>query len=144
MGITRSEKRVAKALGALLPPANSTKKVAKPLEGLAGCQNIWKEPKSLYLAKKVIKPLEGLAGCQNIWKEPPNFYTKSKCRENTCSLCGAKGHNARTCTMKCHPCSDQLTVEMSPLVVESPPAQRKTELITFANGETITLDLGIA
>ena len=43
MSMTRSEKRVAKALAALLPPANSTKKTSKPLEGLSGCQNIWKE-----------------------------------------------------------------------------------------------------
>ena len=44
-------------------------KVSKPLEGLAGCKNIWKEPK-VVKAKKVSKPLEGLAGCKNIWKEP--------------------------------------------------------------------------
>jgi predicted Zn-ribbon and HTH transcriptional regulator len=51
-----------------------TKKVTKTLEGLAGCQNIFKEPKSFYAAKKVTKTLEGLAGCQNIWKEPKSFY----------------------------------------------------------------------
>lgn len=196
MSMTRSEKRVAKSLAALLPPANSTKKTYKPLEGLYGCKNIWKEPKSFYTAKKVYKSLEGLSGCQNIWKEPTDLYTKQKCRENTCSLCGGKGHNARTCvltpiknvsnrqcslcgecghnkrtcllklsekkqkkcgicgelghntrtcTMKCQPCSDQVTPEMSPpQVVQSPPSQRKAECITFANDETINLDLGIA
>ena len=196
--VPRSEKRAAKALSALLPPPNKSKKVSKPLDGLAGCQNIWKEPKALYVAKKVSKPLDGLAGCQNIWKEPKDFYTKQKCRGNTCSHCGGKGHNARTCTlatpknktttdrqcslcgeyghnkrtcllklpekkqkqcgicgeighnsrtciMKCQPCSEQVTAEMSPpQVIESPPAQRKTKCITFANGETINLDLGIA
>jgi len=81
MSITRSEKRVAKALGGLLPPPNSTKKVYKPLEGLTGCQNIWKEPKSFYTAKKVYKPLEGLTGCQNLWKEPKSFYTAKKVRK---------------------------------------------------------------
>jgi len=170
--VPRSEKRAAKALSALLPPPNKSKKVSKPLDGLAGCQNIWKEPK--------------------------DFYTKQKCRGNTCSHCGGKGHNARTCTlatpknktttdrqcslcgeyghnkrtcllklpekkqkqcgicgeighnsrtciMKCQPCSEQVTAEMSPpQVIESPPAQRKTKCITFANGETINLDLGIA
>ena len=121
---TRSEKRAAKYLAALLPPPNN-KKVSKPLEGLGGCQNIWKEPKSFYVAKKVSKPLEGLGGCQNIWKEPKSFYvakkvskpledisscqniwkepkdyyTKQKCRENTCATCGGKGHNSRTCLL---------------------------------------------
>lgn len=70
---SRSERRAAKALAALLPPPNKTKKVAKHLDGLAGCQNIWKEPKDL--------------------------YTAQKCRENTCSHCGGKGHNSRTCLL---------------------------------------------
>jgi len=196
--VPRSEKRTAKALAALLPPPNKSKKVSKPLEGLAGCQNIWKEPKAFYVAKKVSKPLEDISSCQNIWKEPKDFYMKQKCRVNTCSHCGGKGHNSRTCvlatpknktttgrqcslcgecghnkrtcllklpekkqkkcgicgeighnsrtcTMKCQPCSDQVTAEMSPpQVIESPPTQRKTECITFANDETINLDLGIA
>ena len=69
--VTPSENRVAKALSALLPPPNKTKKVSKPLEDISSCQNIW--------------------------KEPTDFYTKQKCRENTCSHCGGKGHNSRTC-----------------------------------------------
>lgn len=69
--VTPSEKRVAKALSALLPPHNKTKKVSKTLEDISSCQNIWKEPKDL--------------------------YTKQKCRENTCATCGGKGHNSRTC-----------------------------------------------
>ena len=71
--VTPSEKRVAKALSALLPPPNKTKKVSKPLDGLIGCQNIWKEPK--------------------------DYYTKQKCRENTCATCGGMGHNSRTCLL---------------------------------------------
>ena len=71
---TRSEKRVAKSLAALLPPPNN-KKVSKPLEGLGGCQNIWKEPKSFYEAKKVSKPLEDISP-SGIWKEPKDYYTK--------------------------------------------------------------------
>jgi len=95
---TRSEKRVAKSLADLLPPPNN-KKVSKPLEGLGGCRNIWKEPKSFYVAKKVSKPLEDISSCQNIWKEPKDYYTKQKCRENTCATCGGKGHNSRTCLL---------------------------------------------
>jgi len=95
---TRSEKRVAKSLAALLPHPNN-KKVSKPLEGLGGCQNIWKEPKTFYVAKKVSKPLEDISSCQNIWKEPKDYYTAQKCRENTCATCGGKGHNSRTCLL---------------------------------------------
>ena len=160
---TPSERRAAKALAALLPPPNASKKPSKPLEGLAGCKNIWKEPKSFYTPKKVSRPLEDISSCMNIWKEPKSFYIKEKQRENTCSLCGCKGHNSRSCTatpptvvaksttfekkskkcgicgglghnsrtcgMKCQPCSDQ------PL--------RKTEPITFANGFSVNLDLGL-
>lgn len=225
---SRSERRAAKALAALLPPPNKSKKVSKPLDGLAGCQNIWKEPKTFYVAKKVSKPLEDISACQNMWKEPKDFYMKQKSRVNTCSHCGGKGHNSRTCLlspptvipsptpgkkqkkcgicgefghnsrtcilklpekkqkkcricgefghnsrtcdMKCRPCSDQVArsycfagmtaaqavkmtkilecgsiygeTEEYPQFVESPPAQRKTECITFGNGETISLDLG--
>ncbi len=70
---TKSEKRIAKQLAALLPPPNKSKKVSKPLVNLSDCQNIWKEPK--------------------------DFYAKKKTRENTCSHCGGKGHNSRSCLM---------------------------------------------
>ena len=49
--------------------------------------------------KKVSKPLVNLSDCQNIWKEPKDFYAKKKIRENTCSRCGGKGHNSRSCLM---------------------------------------------
>jgi len=68
---TKSEKRIAKQLAALLPPPNKSKKVSKPLVNLSDCQNIWKEPQ--------------------------DYYTKKKTRENTCSHCGGKGHNSRSC-----------------------------------------------
>ena len=97
--VPNSEFRAMKALASLLPPPNKSKKVSNPLDGLAGCQNIWKEPKSFYIAKKVSKPLEDISSCQNIWKEPKDYYTKAKTRENTCSHCGGKGHNARTCVL---------------------------------------------
>ena len=108
-----------------------TKKIIKPLEGLAGCKNIFKEPTSFYTAKKIIKPLEGLVGCKNIFKEPKSFYTAKKiikpleglvgCKNifkepksviipkaNTiCSSCGEGGHNKRTCSSRCQPCVDQ-------------------------------------
>ena len=61
---TSPEKRAAKALASLLPPPNKMKKVSKPLEGLTGCQNIWKEPKGIYIKKKVNRtPLTGEGVC---------------------------------------------------------------------------------
>jgi hypothetical protein len=88
--ITASEKRVAKRLGALLPEPNKSKKVSKPLEGLFGCKNIWKEPKELYLPKKRTKPLEGLFGCKNIWKEPKQMYIPKKRTKPLEGLFGCK------------------------------------------------------
>ena len=82
-----------------------TKKIIKPLEGLAGCKNIFKEPTSFYTAKKIIKPLEGLVGCKNIFKEPKSVIIP---KANTiCSSCGEGGHNKRTCSSRCQPCVDQ-------------------------------------
>ena len=80
-----------------------------PLEGLAGCINIFKEPKVIKVKKvkkvtrKVTKSLDGLAGCQ-IFKEPKANKSESKTR---CGQCGLIGHNSRTCQNRCQPCSDQ-------------------------------------
>ena len=88
-----------------------TKKESKPLEGLAGCKNIFKEPnvttvkktKKVKKIKKVKKPLEGLSGCVNIFKEPKVITVKKTSK--TCSGCGEKGHNTRSCVNVCLPCS---------------------------------------
>ena len=116
--VSPSEKKVAKALMNILKvnevnlfselprgPIYAAKKITKTLEGMAGCQNIFKEPKSFYETKKVNKPLEGLTGCKNIFKEPKSFYeTKVK---SICGMCGEMGHNKRTCASICMPCADQ-------------------------------------
>jgi hypothetical protein len=99
--VSPAEQRVAAELGAMLPVVK-TKKVSKPLEGLTGSMNIFKEPK-VVKTKKVSKPLEGLAGSMNIFKEPKVVKTKKVSK--TCSGCGEKGHNTRTCTNVCLPCS---------------------------------------
>ena len=106
-----SEIRAAKALSKLLDQKPKVKKSPKPLEGLAGCKNIWKESPAYKLnAKKSPKALEGLAGCKNLWKESP--VERVNKGNTTCKLCGCKGHNARTCpnTSKmpeCVECSDK-------------------------------------
>lgn len=134
-----AEKRIAAELGEMLPPvqvggqriselaevaeevrrlfetgarlAVVNKKENKPLEGLAGCKNIFKEPKVITVKKtkkikkikKVKKPLEGLSGCVNIFKEPKVITVKKTSK--TCSGCGEKGHNTRSCVNVCLPCS---------------------------------------
>ena len=83
------------------PKVVKSKKVTKSLEGLSGCMNIFKEPK-VVVNKKVTKSLEGLSGCMNIFKEPK--VVKIKKHLKTCSACGEKGHNSRTCSNICMPC----------------------------------------
>ena len=78
-----------------------TKEVNNGLDGLSGCMNIFKEPK-VVVNKKVTKSLEGLSGCMNIFKEPK--VVKNKKHLKTCSACGEKGHNSRTCSNICMPC----------------------------------------
>ena len=62
-----------------------------------------------------------------------------------CSLCGECGHNKRTCPIKCEPCSVQVTPSEKKVAKElisilDEPC--KLEVITFANGETMSIDLG--
>ena len=105
--------------------------ISVPLEGLAGCMNIFKEPKVIHASKgttvcaacgekghnkrtcsapvtlrvtkikKVSKPLEGLAGCMNIFKEPKVIHASKG--TTVCAQCGEKGHNKRTCVLQCQP-----------------------------------------
>jgi len=117
---TPSEKRAAKALASLLPPPNKAKKVSKPLEGLIGCQNIWKEPKEFYTKKKVPKTLEGLSGCQNIWKEPKEFYTKKKVNRKQLTLGGK-------CDFQLIPLDAEALKEASEMIQLSPPRPRPTK-----------------
>ena len=109
--------------------------ITTPLEGLAGCMNIFKEPKVIKSSKgtttcagcgqkghnkrtctapvtlkvtkikKETKSLEGLAGCMNIFKEPKVVQVVKG--TTTCAGCGQKGHNKRTCTIVCQPCRIQ-------------------------------------
>jgi hypothetical protein len=90
------------------PKVVKAKKVNKPLVGLAGCEKMFKEPK-VVKAKKVNKPLVGLAGCEKMFKEPKIVVAKKHLK--TCSGCGEKGHNTRTCANVCLPCSPPKTLK---------------------------------
>ena len=103
--ITASEKRVAKRLGALLPKPNKSKKRTKPLEGLFGCKNIWKEPKQMYIPKKVEK-MKKMKKTKMMKKMKKMVMVPEGKRK--CGVCGEKGHNLRTCPLKCSPCADQI------------------------------------
>ena len=78
-----SEMRAASRLIAILG--------APAIDDISG----WTAPYKVESPKKSPKPLEGLAGCKNIWKEEP--VERSNKGNTTCKLCGCKGHNARTC-----------------------------------------------
>ena len=108
-GATPSEIRVAKELSSLLPPVvtRAHPRGGKPLQGLQGCMNIFKEPKASPRRphSRGRKPLQGLQGCMNIFKEP-KAPPPSPVRVHICSKCGASGHNSRTCLRICKPCGD--------------------------------------
>ena len=62
-----------------------------------------------------------------------------------CSLCGECGHNKRTCPIKCEPCPVQVTSsekKVAKELISILDESRKQEVITFANGETMSIDLG--
>jgi len=168
--ITLPEIRAAKALAALLPPPNKSKKVSKPLEDISSCQNIWKEPKELYTKEKSrVNTCSNCGGkghnSRSCSAAPPKKETSGrqcslcgesrhnkrtcllklpKKKQKKCGICSEFGHNSRTCSLKCLPCSPTDMNDEYPSVVESPTVQKKNEIITFANGETIAIDLGTA
>ena len=165
-GATPLEIRVAKELSSLLPPVVKRVRVraGKPLEGLQGCMNIFKEtkitpppPTRVHICSKCgvrghnsrtcelthLKETTksslnqrrcGMCGqyghnrrsCEDISKSP--IQVKSK---KTCSVCGEKGHNSRSCLLRCKPCEEN-------------SLPRVSEKITFADGVTRQIDLGIA
>ena len=167
--VPRSEIRAAVALAGPLPPPNKFKERVAPLEDISSCQNIWKEPKDLYIKKKsrentcshcggkghnsrtcaVKTPTKDVSGRQcSLCGECG--HNKRTCllkphekKQKQCGNCGEFGHNSRTCSLKCRPCNPIYVNDQHPSVVESPTGQRKTEGITFTNGETISIDLGV-
>lgn len=79
-----------------------------------------------------------------IAKELTALLDKKKTTRN-CSLCGGCGHNKRTCPIKCEPCSVQVTPsekKVAKELISILDEPRKLEAITFANGETMSIDLG--
>ena len=79
-----------------------------------------------------------------IAKELSSLLDKKTTRK--CSLCGEWGHNKRTCPIKCEPCSVQVTPSeknVAKELISILDEPRKQEVITFANGETMSIDLGL-
>lgn len=167
-----SEVRAANKLASLLPPPRALKAVPKPLEGLQDFAKSFKEPKEFFIAAKttskqvrvcskcgvsghnsrtcsIIEEAKALVGQRKCGLCGENGHNRRSCvlapipllplmpassysvNPKTCSICGEKRHNSRTCPMKCKPCA-----ENSP--------KRNTTKITFADGLTRTIDLGIA
>ena len=95
-----AEMRVSTELCAMLP-ALETKEVSKPL---VDPHMTWMREfaRMLPVTKEVNNGLDGLSGCMNIFKEPKVVKTKKHLK--TCSACGEKGHNSRTCSNICMPC----------------------------------------
>jgi hypothetical protein len=100
--VSLSEARVVSELVALLPPVlekeSSQRLVATDQPHMAWMREF---ARMLPFTKKENNRLVGLAGCKNIFKEPK--VVKVKKTTKTCSACGEKGHNSRTCQI-CLPC----------------------------------------
>jgi len=95
-----AEMRVSTELCAMLP-ALKTKGVSKPLvDPHMAWMREFKRMSSV--TKEVNNGLEGLYGCKNIFLETK--IVKAKKHLKTCSACGEKGHNSRTCSNICMPC----------------------------------------
>ena len=154
---TASEVRVANVLGAILSPDAQCRKCSV-------CGEHGHNKRTCPQARKC-----SLCGAHGHNKRTcPLTEIEKENVENVgqrkCSLCGAEGHNKRTCTMKCIPCSDQvargycfagmsdkMAVKIAKVLdctsiygeaEEYPQFERAKETITFANGETIDIDLG--
>jgi len=154
---TASEVRVANVLGAILSPDAQCRKCSV-------CGEHGHNKRTCPQARKC-----SLCGAHGHNKRTcPLTEIEKENVENAgqrkCSLCGAEGHNKRTCTMKCIPCSDQvargycfagmsdkMAVKIAKVLdctsiygeaEEYPQFERAKETITFANGETIDIDLG--
>ena len=79
-------------------------KTVKVFENLVDCVKMFREPVAFYKVKKTVKVFENLVDCAKMFKvvvEHPNKGTTS------CTVCGEKGHNKRSCPLKCMPCTDQ-------------------------------------
>jgi hypothetical protein len=97
------------------------KKVTKSFEPLHQCawmfeeDSVIKSPKSVKKvkkvtkvkkAKKVTKSFEPLRQCAWMFEEAKDIQvSKVSNNQKTCSGCGEKGHNSRTCINACLPCS---------------------------------------
>jgi len=167
-GVPLSEIRAAAALADLLPPPNKCKAGSCPLEDFSSCVNIWKEPKDLYTKEKsrqntcshcggrghnsrtcVASHTEKVVGGRQCSLCGEYGHNKRTCvlklpekKQKQCGNCGEFGHNSRTCSLKCLSCNATSENEEQPRAVESPTFHRKNQHITFANGETISIDLG--
>ena len=165
VSLSASESRVAKVLGDILDSTGKSRKCST-----CGCSGhnsrTCSKKTTVEIKKNRACSLCGASG-HNKRTCPLTFIQEEKTlggRVYKCNICGGIGHNKRTCPMKCSPCSDQvaraycfsgmsdkMAVKIAKVMdcssiygetEEYPQLTREKETITFANGETIHLDLG--
>ena len=88
------------------------KKTTRAFEPLSQCAWMFEEakviesPKSTKRVKKVKKSFDSIRQCAWMFEEAKVIHEpKVSNNQKTCSGCGLKGHNSRTCINACLPCS---------------------------------------
>jgi ferredoxin len=139
---TPVEVKIAKELVAILDaPTPVEMKIAKELVAILDSPT----PVEVKIAKELVAILDSPTPVEvKIAKELSSLLDGEKTMRK-CSLCGECGHNKRTCPIKCEHCPVQFTPSeknVAKELISILDEPRNQELITFANGRPMSIDLG--
>jgi ferredoxin len=122
-------------------PTDSEMKIAKELVAILDSPT----PVEVKIAKELVAILDSPTPVEvKIAKELSSLLDGEKTMRK-CSLCGECGHNKRTCPIKCEHCPVQFTPSeknVAKELISILDEPRNQELITFANGRPMSIDLG--
>ena len=122
-------------------PTDLEMKIAKELNAILDAPT----PVEMKIAKELNAILDAPTPVEMKFAKELSELLGEKKTNRKCSLCGERGHNKRTCPIKCEPCPVQVTPsekKVAKELISTLDEPRKQEVITFANGETMSIDLG--
>tara|TARA_B100001287_G_scaffold211083_1_gene179972 strand:+ start:1640 stop:2182 length:543 start_codon:yes stop_codon:yes gene_type:complete len=139
---TDLEMKIANELVAILDaPTPVEMKIAEELVAILDAPT----PVEMKIAKELNSILDAPTPVEMKIADELSALLDEKKTNRKCSLCGECGHNKRTCPIKCEPCPVQVTPSEKKIakeLISILDESRKQEVITFANGETMSIDLG--